>query len=91
MEMNPEMVSDQDKLGMSALHEAAQAGWDDLVDILLKAGAPSSPMNNEKKTPLYYAAQNGNIEMTSLISKKESGERYPSRAVRVLRSSKRLH
>ena len=69
----PAMVSYQDDFGMSALHEAAQAGWYDLVDMLLKAGAQPSPRNKEEKAPVYYAAKNGYTGIIQLISKEESG------------------
>ena len=68
IESHPDMVSDQDNFGTSALHAAAEAGWDDLVDMLLKAGARPSPKDEKKKTPVYYAALNGNINIISLIS-----------------------
>lgn len=72
IESHPGMVSDQDDFGTSALHAAAEAGWDDLVDMLLKAGAPPSPKNKEEKPPVYYAAQNGNTNIISLISEEET-------------------
>lgn len=65
------MISRQDDFGTSALHEAAQAGWDDLADMLLNAGAPPSPKNKEGKAPVYYAAHNGNTKIISMISKEE--------------------
>ena len=68
MESHPGMVSDQDDFGTSALHAAAEAGWDELVDMLLKAGAPPSPKDKKQKAPVYYAALNGNIKIISLIS-----------------------
>lgn len=68
MENHPNSVSDQDELGTSTLHEAAQAGWEDLADTLLKAGAPPLLKDKKEKTPLYYAALNGNTDIVSLIS-----------------------
>ena len=69
------MVFDRDESGTSALHEAARAGWNELVDMLLKAGAPQSPMNKEEKIPVYHAAQNSNTKIKLLISKNESEDK----------------
>ena len=71
IDSHPDLVFHQDDFDTSALHEAAQGGWADIVDILLKAGAPPCPMNKEKKPPVYYAARNGNTKIISLISKEE--------------------
>lgn len=77
MKDHPGMVYDQDDFGTSALHEAAQAGWVELVEMLLKAGAPASPENNEGKTPKYFAAQNGNTKIISLIAREECRNESP--------------
>ena len=68
IDIYPSMVSDQDDFGTSPLHEAAQAGRDDLAEMLLKTGAPSSPRNKEDKTPLYFAVLNGNTRIISMLS-----------------------
>lgn len=80
IETHPGMVSDQDEFGTSALHEAAQAGWEDLADILLKAGAPPSLKDKKEKTPVYYAALNGNTEVVSLISEAIQNEILPEQS-----------
>ena len=56
-----------DSFGTSAIHEAAQAGWDDIVDILIKAGADPISMDQNGKTPLYYAARNGCDKVLSVL------------------------
>ena len=77
----PDQITYQDDFGTSALHEAAQGGWADIIDMLLKAGAASSLMNEEEKPPLYYAAQNGNTEIISMISEaKHTNDIHPQRS-----------
>jgi ankyrin repeat protein len=77
----PDQVTYQDDFGTSAWHEAAQGGWADIIDMLLKAGALSSLMNEEERPPLYYAAQNGNTEIISMISEaKHTNEIHPQRS-----------
>ena len=71
------MASAQDEFGTSALHEAAQAGWEDLADISLKAGAPPSLKDKKEKTPLHYAALNGSTEIISSISEAIQNEILP--------------
>ena len=56
-----------DSFGTMAIHEAAQAGWDDIVDILIKAGADPFSMDRNGKTPLYYAARNGCDKVLSVL------------------------
>ena len=61
-----------DSFGTSAIHEAAQAGWDDVVDILIKAGADPFPVDRNGRSPLYYAARNGWAKVISVL--KSSGK-----------------
>ena len=56
-----------DSFGKSAIHEAAQAGWDDIVEILIKAGVDPFPMDRNGKSPLYYAARNGCEKVISVL------------------------
>lgn len=58
-----------DSFGTSAIHEAAQAGWDDIVDSLIKAGADPFPMDRNGKSPLYYAARNGCDKVISVLGR----------------------
>ena len=67
LKTNPRTVSSRDAYGTSALHEAAQAGWGDIVRMLLDAGAEPFPIDDEEKTPFYYAAKSGHIEITSTL------------------------
>ena len=48
-----------DSFGTSAIHEAAQAGYDDIVHILIEAGADRTSMDRNGRSPFYYAARNG--------------------------------
>lgn len=53
------LLSYQDLYGKTALHEAAQAGWDDIAEILIEAGADPSLVDNEGKIAFSYAAESG--------------------------------
>ncbi len=64
---SPEMISEQDSYGTSALHEAAKSGWNDLVQMLLKAEAQPGLMNDEETSPLNYPAEGGHAGMTSIV------------------------
>ena len=60
-------ISNADWYGRTALHEAAQAGWDDIVSMLIKAGANSSLMDNEDRTPFEYAAKSGHAKVIEIL------------------------
>ena len=51
LKKNPDRISKQDLNGRTALHDAAKAGWEDVVRILIDAGADSSPTDDVKKIP----------------------------------------
>lgn len=55
----PDTSLQPDSFGTSAMHEAAQAGWDDIVKILIEAGFDPFPIDRHGKSPLYYAARSG--------------------------------
>ena len=63
----PATSFEPDSFGTSAIHEAAQAGWDDIVVILIKAGADPFSMDRNGKTPLDYAARNGCDKVVSVL------------------------
>ena len=67
LRMNPKVVSNQDEYGRSALHEAAQAGWEDIVTMLIDNGADLSLLDDEKKTPFVYAAECGHAKVISIL------------------------
>ena len=48
---SPEMVLIKDSIGTSALHEAEGAGWIDLVNMLLTAGARPLVQDEDRKSP----------------------------------------
>jgi len=60
-------VSEHDCHGTSALHEAAGAGWEDTVNILLEAGAQPFLVDDENNIPLFYAATNGHFGIVSIL------------------------
>ena len=63
----PASSFEPDSLGTSAIHEAAQAGWDDIVVSLIKAGADPFSMDRNGKSPLDYAARNGCDKVVSVL------------------------
>ena len=65
----PDMVSYQDLFGRSALHEAAGAGWIDLVNMLLTAGARPLMQDEDGKSPLYHAAKAGHMSIKAILLK----------------------
>ena len=69
LRMNPNVVSISDGDGRTALHEAAQAGWEDIVSMLIDAGADPSLMDDEWKTPFVYAAECGHAKVRSILER----------------------
>jgi hypothetical protein len=55
------------------LHEAAEKGSREIVELLLKAGADPSAVDQDGKTPLQIAREKGHIELISLL-KTPSGD-----------------
>ena len=64
---NPNMISKQDPYGRTALHEAARAGWNDVLNGLLKAGAIPSLEDYQGKTSFDYAAEHGQGKIISIL------------------------
>ena len=48
---NPDIISKQDLDGRAALHDAAKAGWENIVRTLIDAGADSSSTDDVKTIP----------------------------------------
>ena len=69
LSMNLDVISISDRSGRTALHEAAQAGWDDIVSMLVDNGADPSLMDEEEKTPFFYAAECGHAGVISILEK----------------------
>lgn len=66
---DPETISNRDFFGTSALHEAAGAGWVNLVNILLTAEARPLIQDEEGKSPLYHAARASHMSIKAILSK----------------------
>ncbi len=64
---SPDMISARDKWGRTALHDAAQAGWEGIVTMLINLEGNAELMDNEGKTPFIYAAERGHASITSLL------------------------
>lgn len=62
-------VNVTDSYGRTALHYAAEQGYADIIEILLKAGCFVNAMDFEGMTPLYLASARGHTEaVTCLVS-----------------------
>ena len=70
---NPDEISRQDSYGRTALHEAAQAGSDNIVNKLLKAGANPFLEDYQGKTPFDYAAERGHAKIIPILEKRQYG------------------
>ena len=73
VETSPDMISKQDLCGRTALHEAALAGWEDIVTLLLEAGTNCSLEDDEGKTPFDYAAKGGHAKVISILEGRTDG------------------
>jgi len=62
-------VNSQDVGGWSALHEAAYAGREDFIKLLLSSGANVNVQNSDGATPIFTAAQYGNVSCLKLLLK----------------------
>lgn len=54
--------------GASALYCAASAGWDDVIDVLLRAGAEVDAATTSGCTALHGAATNGHAKVGGVLS-----------------------
>ena len=65
---NPSLVSARDASQRTALHLAAANGHAAIIRVLLEAGADAGAENEEKNTPMHYAAINGQVEVSSTVT-----------------------
>lgn len=66
---NPEVASDADDYGMTALHWAARAGSMQCAEILLDRGVSVNVLNKGRRTPLQLAAEADQAEMIRLLAR----------------------
>ena len=52
-----DLLNEQDGLGCTPLHYASKEGRLNAIDDLLRLGAIINPKDNEKKSPLHFAAK----------------------------------
>ncbi|BCS92331.1 MAG: beta-barrel assembly-enhancing protease [Metallosphaera javensis (ex Sakai et al. 2022)] len=62
-----EMVGKRDGMGNTVLHLAVRNGMEEMVRLLLDAGADVNAVNNEGHTPLYYAILSCNQGIGKLL------------------------
>ena len=86
---SPGTVLDSDSNGTTALHEAAMAGWEDPVHLLLKAGARPTAVNEQAKSPLNYAVEAGYVHITSVLQEhaRNEGSLYPPQMLSLIRQA----
>ncbi|KAL8853005.1 MAG: hypothetical protein Q9221_002153 [Calogaya cf. arnoldii] len=53
--------------GKTALHDAAERGFPEVVQVLIKHGADLRTKNNDRETPLSYAAASGSISCVQAL------------------------
>ena len=57
----------------TSLHEAAYAGHDSVVKVLLAAGADARARDSEGNTPMDLARHQGQTEVAALLATRETG------------------
>lgn len=67
LRLDPTAVSSEDDLDQTALHEAAEKGHVEMVQVLLAAEAPLEAMNDVGNRPLHDAARAGHVEVVRLL------------------------
>jgi ankyrin repeat protein len=69
LEKTPDLVSDRDNAGQTALHWAVSGRYKDMVVFLLDSKADVNAKSNSGQTPLHYAASFcfGDTNMVSLL------------------------
>lgn len=60
-------INVSDKQGDTALHYAANFGFAEIAQLLLKNGATVFAQNRFRQTPLHMAASNGHAEIAQLL------------------------
>ncbi|KAL9626490.1 MAG: hypothetical protein Q9204_007261, partial [Flavoplaca sp. TL-2023a] len=61
LERNQALVHARNSLGKTALHDAAERGFLEVVQLLIKHGADLMAKSNARETPLSFAAYSGSI------------------------------
>ncbi|KAI4236556.1 MAG: hypothetical protein L6R40_006112 [Gallowayella cf. fulva] len=61
LQFDPQAVRARNSYGKTALHDAAERGFVDVVQVLIRHEAGLRGKDNAKKTPLSYAAASGSI------------------------------
>ncbi|KAL8834565.1 MAG: hypothetical protein Q9170_003693 [Blastenia crenularia] len=64
---DPKIHNMRNVYGKTALHDAAERGFAEIVGLLLRSGADASAQDDEKRTPLVHAANSGNIPTAQKI------------------------
>ena len=62
-------VNSENKNGASPLSIAAEKSDIDSIDLLIKAGAHAHKTNKKSRSPLHYAAKNGNVKVARTLMK----------------------
>lgn len=68
LEINPNLLNHKDSSGWTALMHASSRGFINVVNVLLKKGADTSPASLERKdTALMLAATNGHVHIVNAL------------------------
>ena len=68
-EHDKSIINSRNMFGKTALHDAAERGFNDVVEILIKCGSNLTMKSNDGWTPIAFAAHSGQIPTLSLIFK----------------------
>ena len=72
------LVNQNDTLGKTALSLAAQNGYTEIVELLLKAGANAEVQDNDGGTPMHRAAWGGHVGAIELLRKHTTSPAIPA-------------
>ena len=67
LKADPNLVKQRQRDGRMMLHQAAESGRREEVELLLKYHADPNAKMNENWAPLHYAAHNGNVDVAELL------------------------
>ena len=70
LDKQPHFLNDKDSEGQLAIHRAARAGKDDVINILLEKGADLEYTDDQGRTALMYAVSHNQKQTASLLLQK---------------------
>ena len=68
LELEPSLVHARDRSNSTPLHDCAEAGYCDVMALLLSHDAEVNAMDLKRMTPLHIAAQEGQLEAVKMLA-----------------------